>query len=493
MSLLPRSLFGRLVLVLIGGLVVAQLLSALINFAERDRLIVRYSGMQTAQRIADIVRLLETLPASERQRIVAVLDAAPLRVSLDTRPLSAAPTPPAADARDIAFAAMLKSLLGEARAVRIVKSEHRGMGRHGLPPSATGGPMGIMGGGGMAGPGHMRAMGYGPGGGLALLAQVRLKDGAWVTFDSFLPRPPDDLPQRLLLSLLILLGAVVVVSLVAVRWVTRPLHVLAAAADDLGQDIHRPPLDERGPAEVSRAARAFNTMQARLQRFIDERVRVLRAISHDLKTPLTRMRLRAELLDDEALRAKFEQDLGEMETMVGRTLEYLRGTGGDEAAQPIDITALLESLQEDARETGYDVVVEGAAAAPLIGKPQQIKRCLANLVDNALRYGQRAMIAVEDDAAQLRIRVRDDGPGILETDLERVFEPYFRLDASRSRGTGGTGLGLGIARNIARAHGGDLVLHNRPAGGLEALLSLSRNMTTRARVLPVAPPRADSV
>jgi signal transduction histidine kinase len=469
MRLFPRSLFGRLVLVLAGGLVVAQLLSALINIAERDRLMSRSSGMQTAQRIADIVRLLETLDATERARIVAVLDVPPLRVSLADKPSTAPEKEPDAEGRDAAFAAMLSTLLREPRAVRILRAEHRGPG-HGARRFAQGAMPGAEAvfphgpGFGMPRPGH----------GLALVAEVQLRDGAWVTFDSYLAPVPEDLPQRLLLSLLVLLGGVLIVSVVAVRWATRPLKVLAAAADELGRDIHRPPLAESGPLEVTRAARAFNTMQTRLRQFIDERVRILAAVSHDLKTPITRMRLRAEMLDDEALRNKFEQDLGDMETMVTRTLEFLRGAAGGEPTRPVDIAALLESLQADLREMGHDVTVEGQAAAPLIARPQQIKRCIANVLENAVRYGGQAMIAVEDDEAALRIRIRDQGPGIPEQDLERVFEPYHRLESSRSRDTGGTGLGLGIARNIAREHGGDVVLRNCEGGGLEAVLTLSR-------------------
>lgn len=474
MRFFPRSLFGRLVLVLAGGLIVAQILSALINFAERDRLMSRSSGMQTAQRIADIVHLLETLEPADRARIVKILDVPPLRVSIADAPSPAPEKVPDDQGRDAGFEKMLGTLLREPHPVRILRAEHRGPG-HGAMRAR----MAEDGAQGSAGDGHAYRPGqlFGspkPGRGLAVVAQVQLRNGTWVTFDSYLAQTPEDLPQRLLLSLLVLLGGVLLVSMVAVRWATRPLKLLAAAADELGRDIRRPPLEESGPLEVARAARAFNGMQHRLRQFIDERVRVLAAVSHDLKTPITRMRLRAELLDDATLRNKFEQDLGEMESMVGRTLEFLRGASGGEPAKPIDLMALLESLQEDMRELGQEVTVAGQAAAPLVARPQQIRRCLANLLENAVRYGGRAMIQVEDDAAALRIHIRDDGPGIPEQDLERVFEPYYRIEGSRSRDTGGTGLGLGIARNIAREHGGDVVLRNRDGGGLEAVLTLTR-------------------
>ena len=193
-----------------------------------------------------------------------------------------------------------------------------------------------------------------------------------------------------------------------------------------------------------------------------------------MKTPITRLRLRAELLDDTELRAKFVKDLQEMEAMVSAALDFMRGVDQHEPPQPVDIMALLESLQADAREVGGDVRIEGAAQSAYRGHAQTLKRCLSNLIDNAVKYGQRATIVVADSAGELAISVRDDGPGIPEPELERVFEPFYRLEASRNRATGGSGLGLTIARNVAQAHGGSLVLNNRPGGGLEAVLTLPR-------------------
>jgi signal transduction histidine kinase len=215
-------------------------------------------------------------------------------------------------------------------------------------------------------------------------------------------------------------------------------------------------------------------MQGRLARFISDRVRILAAMSHDLKTPITRMRLRTEMLEDAAVRTKFERDLGEMETMVTQALEFMRDSSAEEPVRQVDIMALLETLQSDYRDAGKRVEIAGRVAQPYGGRPLALRRCLTNLVENALRYGQEAAIEVEDGAQEIAVRIRDRGPGIPEGELERVFEPFYRGEASRSRETGGSGLGLGIARNIARAHGGDIVLRNRPGGGLEALLTLPR-------------------
>jgi len=491
MRWLPRSLFSRMVLILLGGLVLAQVASLAIHLHERGELILRTGGMRQAQRIADIVRLLDSLGPRERARIVGVIDSPQLRVSLSQPPMAPAASDPDKAERAERFASVLRRFLGDERGLVVIVTsapEHwppapladRGPGLGAPPPPEMMGGPGMMSGQGMmrgpGGPGFGQP-GMGPGArlaGISFIVQAPLKDGTLVTFDSRQPLEAVNWPYRLLLSLGILLVAVIALTLIAVRWVTRPLKTLAQAAEQLGADIERPPLPEEGPLEVSSAAHAFNTMQKRLVAFIRDRTRILAAMSHDLKTPITRLRLRAELLDDAKLREKFEKDLAEMEAMVGATLDFMRGVENREPRQPLDVMALLESLQEDAAEMDGRVAIEGAALKPYHGLAQSLKRCLRNLIDNAVQYGKSAKIRVEDSAAMLRISVRDEGPGIPERDLEHVFEPFYRLEGSRSRDTGGTGLGLGIARNIARAHGGDIVLRNMSGGGLEAVLTLPR-------------------
>ena len=471
MRLAPRSLFGRLVLVLLGGLILAQLATAYINLAERDQLLYRAGGMRLAQQIADIVKLLDTLPAAERRRVVAVFNAPPLAVSLEQSPLPGGSEAAEVDFQQSMFSTVLRFALGDDAKVVVVRSE---TAPPGLRPGQRGGqpqemPM-------MQGRGQGRGMGPGFSSGSAFFTvQVALHDGTWVTFDSHLSPQAVSMPLRLAATLLILLGTVLLLSLVAVRWVTGPLSDLAAAAEKLGEDINRPPLPETGPSEAQRAARAFNTMQQRLSRFIADRTRIFTAMSHDLKTPITRLRLRTEMLEDEELRAKFARDLDEMESMVTQTLDFMRDASTSEPVQRIDAMALLESLQTDYQDTGGNVAIEGRIEKPYPGRPLALRRCLTNLVDNAIRYGERATIVVEDATDRLTIRVLDYGAGIPEPELERAFEPFFRGEASRNRDTGGTGLGLGIARNIARAHGGDLVLRNRAEGGLEAMLTLPRS------------------
>lgn len=455
MRFMPQTLFSRMVLILLGGLLTAQLLSAAIHLRERSKLLFRANAMQAAQRIADRVGTLDALGANERLAMLHALDAQDLRLAL------AAQAAPRGSALDASMADFEKFLRGHFPAGRMIdvstgKAAPRRVPAHNLEWQTSN----------TIGQGH-------PPPAIAVTVQVRLHGGEWAIFDLMLPQKTAVLPYPLLANLFILLAAVLVLSLFAVRLATRPLLVLAEAAEELGKDIHRPPLAELGSAEVRRAARAFNTMQMRLVNFIQDRTRLLAAMSHDLKTPITRLRLRAELLDDEELKAKFDHDLQEMESMVSATLDFMRDSNSREAIQPVDVMALLESIQADGAEMGQKIGIRGTAVHPYPVAPTALKRCLVNLVDNAVKYGGQADIIVSDSEERLEIRILDHGPGIPEAQLERVFEPFVRLEESRSRDTGGTGLGLGIARNIVRTHGGKLVLRNA-AGGLEALVSLPR-------------------
>jgi HAMP domain-containing protein len=364
MRLVPRSLFSRLVLVLLGGLLIAQLLSLAILMHERGEALAQASGMQSAQRIADIVRLLDSLEPAERRRIVPVLASPPLTVALEQGPLALRNEEPAG-ARAALFALMLRRFLGDARPVAVSMT-----GETRLDPGPMPGFAAHAMHGGWAPPVaaalHISLPGY------SFVAQVPLQDGTLATFDSRLPAQSASWPYRLLLSLAVLLAAVIAVSLVAVRWVTRPLKTLADTAAELGRNIHRPALEERGPLEVARAARALNGMQARLIGYLSERTRVLAAMSHDLKTPITRLRLRSELLEDPELKTRFAADLEEMQSMVGDALDFLRGLPISEPMKPVDVMALLESLQANMQELGGQVEVQGESVKPFRGKPQAL-------------------------------------------------------------------------------------------------------------------------
>jgi signal transduction histidine kinase len=215
-------------------------------------------------------------------------------------------------------------------------------------------------------------------------------------------------------------------------------------------------------------------MQERMQRHVDSRTRVLAAMSHDLKTPLTRLRLRMATLNDADLQTRVDRDLDEMEGMVHGALALLRGLNDDEPAEAVDINELLAALQGEFAEMGTSFELQGRARALYAGKPMALKRCLTNLISNASKFGGGVSVTVEDSTA-LVISVRDQGPGIPAEHLARVFEPFYRVESSRNRDTGGTGLGLCIARDIAQAHGGSLTLSNLPQRGLQATLTLPRS------------------
>ena len=433
----PSSLFGRLAIIFVFCLLAAQLVGIFVSAREASKALVSLNNTQWMQRYAQIVSLLESEGMPERTRIAAAMSGVrfKLAVTAGDPPVPVDPLP--LDESTSSLDALLRPELA-GRAVRTYLSQ-----------------------GGPENPEHR-------------ITDVQLKGGGWVRFDYQRPPALSQWPNPLLLESLVLAVSILLVSFFAVRWVTRPLSTLAQAADELGRDIHRPPLPERGPREVRAAAVAFNTMQARLRDHIYERTRILTAVSHDLRTPITRLRLRAELLPDQGLREKLVRDLQEMENMTNATLSFLRGMEDREPLQSVDLMALLESLETDSLDMGYDVKLQGSTPRPVMLRPRALRRCLDNLVTNAVRYGQRAILEVEDIGAAVVVRVRDSGPGIPPAELEKVFEPYYRLDAARSQVGGGTGLGLSIARNIAELHGGTLVLQNHPAGGLEAILTLPK-------------------
>lgn len=465
MRLLPRSLFGRLTWVLLTGLTATVLLSAGVHLRERGRVVYEAIQGDITERTVDTVQLLDSLSPAERRRLLPVLNGEQSHVGLAEAP-RAFPPEDARTAGAELVREQIRTRLGAGTEVEVA-----------LAGFIMSGPMLGHGGPDMTGPGRHRAGRYGAGRhamASRFFVQAQLKDGSWVWFERLIPRELVDWPMQMLLTLLILLAGVITLSLVAVRWIVRPLDRLREAADALGKDIHRPPIPETGPVEVAETSRAFNTMQRRIGRFVEDRARMLAAVSHDLRTPLTRLRLRADLLDDEELGEKIRRDVDDMQTMVEATLDFMRGTASPEETRSLDLMALLESLSDDAVESGARVGLRGRVQTPYRGRPVALKRCIGNLLDNALRYGGEADIAVRDSETAVTVTIADRGPGIPPESLAKVFEPFWRMEGSRGRDSGGTGLGLGIARNIARAHGGDLTLKNRSGGGLIAKISLPR-------------------
>jgi signal transduction histidine kinase len=284
---------------------------------------------------------------------------------------------------------------------------------------------------------------------------------------------PDEHRWSLIGALLLVVPPVAIGVFAAARSITRPLSQIVAEAERLGRSIERVPMPAFGPREVRRLSTAFEGAQERMSAYVGDRVNALAAISHDLKTPLTRMRLRVEGIDDGALRANLSRDLDELSAMVHSSLATLKDLSDGESAEAIDMNALLARLQSEFAEMGRGVAVTGHARRPYVGRVRALKRCLTNLIDNAVKFGEAANVTLEDGKA-LRVRVADHGPGIPDDELDRVFQPFYRSDGALTRNVEGTGLGLGIARDIVRGHGGTLTLRNRTAHGLEAEIELPR-------------------
>ncbi|MDB6087327.1 MAG: hypothetical protein JWN85_111 [Gammaproteobacteria bacterium] len=491
LSLWPQSLFGRLIAASVLAVLLAQITGLALIAREREYFVLQGNVREWSQRIAEVTFLLQPLDAAEREAAITRLMQQPrrfegpaMRWSLDgggpgapprrngPRPgspngpgsfrpmrqpfasqLIFIPLPMSSEFEPI-FKQQLQATLGSAYNVSVAPAANAS--RRAIPISA---PIFEAREGFAAQPYDVEVSF--PNGGGAVFRVMRMPWGA-------------PLSRNLFVNLALLVVILVIALYVTARSITRPLSKLARAAEGLGRNVRQPKLEEKGARELRDAARAFNTMQDRLQRYLDSRTRVLAAMSHDLKTPLTRLRLQVETtLDDPAIQGKFGKELDEMESMVRGALALFRGLDDDEALVPMDINALLATLQSEFTQMSADVTVEGRALQPLLGKPQALKRCLTNLVANAVKFGTRACVVVEDGAA-LVIRIRDEGPGIPPDELERVFEPFYRVESSRNRDTGGTGLGLSIARDVAQAHGGSLVARNLPGRGLEALLVLPR-------------------
>ena len=436
------------------GLTLAQLGSVAIHLFDRGSSVYRLASVQITARIGQTARILNRLAPQDRHKVVDEIRGRNLRVALSERPVEVERGFSEHDPYERQFTEALRQQIGAPWPILVNINPH---------PRATGAFELWM----------ARNFYFLLPQPFSIVVQVGLEDGSYALFDVNVPQEPLSRLESLVPLLLLMLLVCFALAAFVVRMITRSLDRLARAADAFGQDPASKPLPEHGPSEIRRVIAAFNRMQERVRRYLVERGRLLGAISHDLKTPLTRLRLRAEMLPDAELRAKMLRDLDEMQTMVGATLDFFASVGKDGQRQPVDVGALIESVCEDRREAGQALSVRGAPLAPYPADPQALRRCLENLIENAIRYGAAADIEIADSPRELKIAIRDRGPGIPEPELERVFEPFYRLEASRNMASGGTGLGLSIARNIARWHGGEVRLANA-APGLVAELALPR-------------------
>jgi signal transduction histidine kinase len=257
-----------------------------------------------------------------------------------------------------------------------------------------------------------------------------------------------------------------------VQRLTRPLEQLTEVAERVGRGESITPMPEKGPVDIRQTIRAFNRMYERLQRFVQDRTRMLAAISHDLRSPITSLRLQVELMKDKEARGKMLETLEDMQRMTEATLAFARDEASTEVSRSVDLSALIDSLCQDLADMGMNVKFENAKKTPYTCRPISLKRAIRNLIENAVSYGDRAGVKLQHEDTEFRIVIEDDGPGIPEKDFERVFQPFVRLEESRNKKTGGIGLGMAIARSIVRKHGGDIDLVNKPGGGLTVTIHL---------------------
>jgi len=300
---------------------------------------------------------------------------------------------------------------------------------------------------------------------------VRQSDGTWKVVQPEVGFGLSDWQERVALWFALSALAMSPITLIFARRLSQPIRVFAEAAERLGRDPRSAPLELKGPAEIGVAAQAFNEMQQRLNRYVEDRTAMVGAIAHDLRTPLTRLRFRIESLPEDQ-RAKYASDLDQMEEMITATLTFVRDATKAGERTPLELSSLVESLCDEMAETGAQTEAEPSEKVILEGDPMALRRLVANLLENAVKFGGRARARVFQDAGNAVVEIDDDGPGIPPADAEKVFEPFYRREPSRSRQTGGIGLGLAVVRSIARGHGGDVSLINRDGGGLTARVQL---------------------
>ena len=478
MKLLPGSLYGRMVLVLAASLLLSQAASQLLNFFDRGSSIYRLNAEQMASRIARTASLINRIPPGARNAVVTELGAkSDFRIQLGNQPIDIESGFAELNEYEKNFAADIRDAMNPPllTTVEITRAARAQTPDEVEPPSANAFENWIA-----------RRFYFLLPATFSVVAQIELEDGSTAAFFVRMPQEPLSQVEALLPRLLIWAAIIFLMSLFIGRMITRSLRQLDRAVQRIGKNPaggdsdHPVIIPAHGPIELQRLIARFNETQERIRRYIIERSSLLAAISHDLRTPLTRMRLRAELLP-EAQRAKFIHDLKEMEDLVGSSLDLFAELGKSRERYPVDINALLESIITDWGDTGTPIKLAGQANAAYPTEPAMLKRAINNLISNGIRYGNRVEMSVVDSPRQLRIFIRDHGPGIPEADRERVFEPFVRLEPSRNRNSGGSGIGMAITRNIARWHQGDVYLDNAPDGGLIAEIRLPRQTPAARR------------
>jgi signal transduction histidine kinase len=464
MRLWRRSLAARFLLLVLLALALSHCMTFMISWGERGQALHAVAKGEFVSRTSSLALLLETTPHSLRPDILDVSGTAYTRfwTSRD------GPGDPLAWQKE-AFAQLAKPLPGIVDKFTAHMNGRASTGVETADPSVPPRMLNLSGNGGpFSRPAKFLYMDSAPNG---MGLSVRLGDGTWLNAAYAKPMPNSFWSSQSAISLALTATILSTMAIFGARAIARPLRRLANAAELFGRGEAVPRLPESGPDDIRQTAEAFNRMQERLQRFVDDRTRMLAAISHDLRTPLTSLRLRAEFVQDVDLQDKMLKTIEEIQAMTEAALAYAREDAAVEATRTVDLSALVESLCDDLADLGQNVSVRDGPKVLYRCRPDALRRAIRNLVENAVRYGERATVGVVRTTDSLDIIVDDAGPGIPPANMEQVFAPFFRLEQSRNRETGGVGLGLSIARAIARHHGGDIGLENRPTG-LRAIIRL---------------------
>ncbi|MEO8243491.1 MAG: ATP-binding protein [bacterium] len=452
--LLPQSVGGQLLAMLLLALAITQGLGLILLTDERNRAVRAALGLEAAGRAANVALLLDDAPADLRAEILRSADSPLVRFEVGP-----APTAPHNSTDAALYLDQIRQILGQPQREVLADIHAHALTTLGLPDGV---PTAMR-------PMHeaMMAAHAEP---IEMTLSIRLAKGDWLNVRTMFIRPGLQLSPRAVLPLLLMVLAVVLVAWATARRVVGPMRALAVGADRLGRGLDANPLPLTGPSEVRDTTQAFNRMQDRLTRFVAERTHMLAALSHDLRSPLTAMRLRIEMLDETEDSVRLKALVEEMQAMVEATLEFARGVAKTEPAATIDLATMLSDLVADVG--GDRATLAPSPPVPAVVRPHALNRALRNLIDNAVRYGGTAEVSLTQEPGFAVITVADKGPGLPEDQLEAVFEPFVRLEASRNRDTGGVGLGLAIARTIVQAHGGTIHLCNRIGGGLNAIVRL---------------------
>ncbi len=450
--LIPDTLAAQMFLVLTIGLMLSHALSVALYFNDRTSALLTTGGEHTAERIVSISEIINRAPQIDRQQMVASADQSKLHVTWS--PESVIDTE-SDDSRQV-------TIFRDALVKHFEKTKDP-MFRIAIVDRVEGGSW----------QDHFQKAHQGKKPGATLMVSLQAKDGSWLNFAA--PTGPIESfwTLRFVLSLLVMLLAVMVFAAFAVRKLTKPIITFASAARELGFNLNAPSLPEVGASEIRNTAHAFNKMQDRIKRLIEDRTRMVAAISHDLGTPITRLRLRAEFVENEEQQKKMLSDLDDMEVMVNSVMSFARNEASREPRAAVDIRTLLRRICDDKVDAGDSVKLDAdGEAVRYVCQPVAMRRALTNLINNAVNYGHEARVSLQALESGIEIQIDDDGPGIPEESQADVFKPFHRLERSRNRETGGVGLGLSVARTIIRGHGGEIWLKNRSEGGLRVTVSL---------------------